>query len=128
MENIGKIVQVSGPVVDVEFENGELPTGECVVISMILIEDNIRPDAINTIRYFKESQVEVKVISGDNPITVSKIASRAGVEGADKYISLDGLTDQEVIRAALRYNVFGRVSPKQKQKRRLRRKLRQRQK
>ena len=96
-------------------ENDELPAGECVVISMILIEDNIRPDAINTIRYFKESQVEVKVISGDNPITVSKIASRAGVEGADKYISLDGLTDQEVIRAALRYNVFGRVSPKQKQ-------------
>ena len=96
-------------------ENDELPTGNLTVISMILIEDNIRPDAINTIRYFKESQVEVKVISGDNPITVSKIAARAGVDGADKYISLDGLSDQEVIRAAIRYNVFGRVSPKQKQ-------------
>ena len=96
-------------------EDGELPVGEYLVLSMILIEDNIRPDAINTIRYFKESGVEVRVISGDNPITVSKIAQRAGIEMADKYISLDGLTDDEVIRAATKYTVFGRVSPKQKQ-------------
>jgi len=96
-------------------KNGNLPEGENQVVSMILIEDTIRPDAINTIRYFKESGVEVRVISGDNPITVSKIALRAGITGAEKYISLDGLSDNEVRRAALKYNVFGRVSPKQKQ-------------
>ena len=96
-------------------ENDKLPEGENQVVSMILIEDTIRPDAINTIRYFKESGVEVRVISGDNPITVSKIATRAGIEGAEKYVSLEGMSDTEVIRAALKYTVFGRVSPKQKQ-------------
>ena len=95
--------------------DGDLPEGSLTVISMILIEDTIRPDAIKTIKYFKDSGVEVRVISGDNPITVSKIALRAGIEGAEKYISLDGMTDGEVMRAALRYKVFGRVSPKQKQ-------------
>jgi len=96
-------------------ENEKLPEGENQVVSMILIEDTIRPDAINTIRYFKESGVEVRVISGDNPITVSKIALRAGITGAEKYVSLEGMTDTDVMRAALKYTVFGRVSPKQKQ-------------
>ena len=93
---------------------GELPQGQIEVVSMILIEDNIRPDAISTIKYFKDSGVQVRVISGDNPITVSKISQRAGVDGAEKYISLDGMSDQEVVSAALKYTVFGRVSPNQK--------------
>ena len=93
---------------------GEIPQGNIEVVSMILIEDNIRPDAIATIKYFKDSGVQVRVISGDNPITVSKISQRAGVDGADKYISLDGMSDQEVVSAALKYTVFGRVSPNQK--------------
>ena len=95
-------------------ENGELPKADAEVASMILIEDNIRPDAINTIRYFKESGVEVKVISGDNPLTVSKISQRAGIEGAEDYVSLDGMSENEVRSMALRYTVFGRVSPSQK--------------
>ncbi len=95
-------------------ENGELPGESPEIISLILIEDNIRPDAINTINYFKESGVSVRVISGDNPMTVSKISERAGIENADQYISLDGLSDVEVERAALKYTVFGRVSPSQK--------------
>lgn len=89
-------------------------TGEIQPLALILIEDTIRPDAIETISYFKQSGVEVKVISGDNPLTVSKISERAGIENADQYISLDGLTDKEVIRAASKYTVFGRVSPAQK--------------
>ncbi len=93
----------------------ELPEGEIEILSMILIEDNIRPDAINTIRYFKESGVEVRVISGDNPITVSKIASRAGVEGAERFVSLDGKSDSDVINEVRKgTTVFGRVSPEQK--------------
>ena len=94
--------------------DGKLPDGDITVVSMILIEDNIRPDAINTIKYFKESGVKVRVISGDNPITVSKISQRAGIENAEQYISLDGLSDSEVINAATKYTVFGRVSPVQK--------------
>ena len=88
--------------------------GNVTPIALIIIEDTIRPDAIETISYFKKSGVEVKVISGDNPLTVSKISERAGIDNADQYISLDGLTDKEVIRAASKYTVFGRVSPAQK--------------
>ena len=95
-------------------ENNELPGDNPEVVSLILIEDNIRPDAINTINYFKQSGVSVRVISGDNPITVSKISERAGIENADQYISLDGMSDAEVERAALKYTVFGRVTPSQK--------------
>ncbi len=95
-------------------KDGALPQVELEPVSLILIEDNVRPDAIETISYFKEAGVEVKVISGDNPITVSKVAERAGITNAEKYISLDGLTDTEVVRAASKYTVFGRVSPGQK--------------
>lgn len=83
-------------------------------IALIMIEDTIRPDAIETINYFKAHNVDLKVISGDNEKTVAKISERAGIENFDKFISLDGMHDKEVIRAASRYTVFGRVSPHQK--------------
>ena len=93
----------------------EMPEGPIEILSMILIEDNIRPDAINTIKYFKDSGVEVRVISGDNPITVSKIAARAGVDGAERFVSLDGKSDSDVINEVRKgTTVFGRVSPEQK--------------
>ena len=95
-------------------QDNMLPPSDPVLIALILIEDNIRPDAIETIEYFKNSGVKVRVISGDNPITVAKISERAGIENANQYISLDGLSDSEVERAALKYTVFGRVSPTQK--------------
>ena len=93
---------------------GDEIIGKVDPLALILIEDTIRPDAYDTIKYFKENGVNVKVISGDNPVTVSKVSERAGIEGADKYISLDGLSDKDVIKAATKYNVFGRVSPTQK--------------
>lgn len=83
-------------------------------ICLIIIEDHIREDAVETIKWFKENNVAVKVISGDNPITVSEVARRVGVEKADLYVSLDGLSNQEVIEAANKYMVFGRVTPEQK--------------
>ena len=83
-------------------------------IAIISIADNVRDDAVDTIRWFKENDVNVKVISGDNPITVSEVAKRAGVAGAEKFISLDGLNDTEVENVANKYTVFGRVSPEQK--------------
>jgi len=94
--------------------DGDKVKGEIFPIALILIEDTIRPDAAETIEYFKQSGVEVKVISGDNPLTVSRISERAGIKNADQYISLEGLTDKEVIRAADKYTVFGRVTPNQK--------------
>lgn len=82
--------------------------------ALILLEDTVRTDAITTIEYFNKHGVDVKVISGDNALTVSQIAKRAGIPNYDKYISLDGLSDNEVIDSANKYQIFGRVSPEQK--------------
>ncbi len=83
-------------------------------IAIITLSDNIRPDAIETIKWFKENDVAVKVISGDNPVTVSEVARRAGIKNAARYLSLEGLSDLEVENAANGYTVFGRVTPEQK--------------
>ncbi|MCH5164901.1 MAG: HAD-IC family P-type ATPase [Clostridiales bacterium] len=83
-------------------------------VCLLIIEDHIREDAITTINWFKENNVAVKVISGDNPITVSEVARRVGVENAELYVSLEGFSDQDVIEAANKYTVFGRVTPDQK--------------
>ena len=83
-------------------------------VAIITLSDNIRPDAIDTIKWFKDNDVAVKVISGDNPVTVSEVARRAGIKNAANFISLEGLSDLEVENAANEYTVFGRVTPEQK--------------
>lgn len=83
-------------------------------VALIVIEDRIRPDAVETIKWFKGNGVEVKVISGDNPLTVSEIARKVGIDDSDRYISLEGLSDEQVEEAANNYTVFGRVTPDQK--------------
>ncbi len=82
--------------------------------AIITLADNIREDAIETIKWFRENDVDIKIISGDNPVTVSEVARRVGVKHAGQYISLDGLTDIEVENVANQYTVFGRVTPEQK--------------
>ncbi len=84
------------------------------VAAIIVLSDTLRPDAIETINWFKQNEVDIKVISGDNAKAVSVIAAKAGIENAKNFISLHGLTDDEVIVAAQKYTVFGRVSPEQK--------------
>lgn len=83
-------------------------------IALIVIEDRIRKDAADTIKWFKNNGVQVKVISGDNAATVSKIAARVGVENADQYVSLENMTEEQIKQAATKYTVFGRVTPDQK--------------
>ncbi len=83
-------------------------------IAIVALADTIREDAPEIIKWFKENNVAIKVISGDNPLSVSVIAGKVGVENADKYISLDGMNDDEVVSAAKKYTVFGRVTPEQK--------------
>ncbi len=83
-------------------------------IAFILLEDNIRKDAQNTIKWFKENSVDIRVISGDNPITVSEVARRVGIDNYDSYISLHGMSKQEVVEIADKYTIFGRVTPEQK--------------
>ncbi len=83
-------------------------------IAIITLADNIRPDAVETIKWFRENDVDIKIISGDNPVTVAEVARRVGVRNAKKFISLEGLTDIEVENVATQYTVFGRVTPEQK--------------
>lgn len=95
-----------------EIAGDRLPVAKPV--ALIVIEDHIREDAPEVVKWFKENNVAVKIISGDNPITVSEVAKRVGVENAELYISLDGMSTSEVIEAATKYTVFGRVTPEQK--------------
>ena len=84
------------------------------VVALIVIQDHIREDAYETIEYFRNNDVDIRVISGDNPITVSEIARRVGIPNAYRYVSLEGLSDDEVKEIALDYTIFGRVTPNQK--------------
>lgn len=83
-------------------------------LALIVLEDHIRDNAKETISWFKHNKVKIKIISGDDPQTVSKIAERVGVEDSDKFISLEGMSLQEVEKVAESFTVFGRVSPEQK--------------
>ncbi len=85
------------------------------LIAFIAIEDHIRDTAPDTLRFFKENNVTVKVISGDSPLTVSIIAKKCGIENADKYISLAGVPLEDIPGLAEKYTVFARVSPEQKE-------------
>lgn len=87
----------------------------CEIIAVISICDHVRLDAIDTIKYFNENGVALKVISGDNPRTVSEVAKRAGIKNAEKYISLQDMSIEDVEKIANDYAVFGRVSPQQKE-------------
>ena len=85
------------------------------ICGLVILTDRIRPGAPDTLRYFREQGVELKVISGDNPVTVSRIARQAGLEHWDRYIDARELdTPEKIADACEQYTVFGRVTPEQK--------------
>jgi cation-transporting ATPase E len=88
--------------------------GDGEAIALIAISDRIRPNAKETIAKFQEQGVAVKVISGDHAATVSTIAKRVGINDADKYLSCDGISDEELKAVCSDYAIFGRVTPEQK--------------
>lgn len=83
--------------------------------ALYFLSDKVRPSAKDTLSYFYENGVDVKIISGDSPLTVSKIASICGVKNADKVISLEGKSKEETEALAEEYVIFARVSPEQKE-------------
>lgn len=90
--------------------------GEILPLGFVVLANEIRDNAVETFTYFKEQGVAIKVISGDNPVTVSEVARQAGIENAEKYVDASTLTDNLMISEAIaKYTVFGRVTPKQKQ-------------
>lgn len=86
-------------------------------LGFVVLSNPIRKGAVKTFQYFNEQNVAIKVISGDSPKTVSEVAKQAGIANSDKYIDASLLdTDEKIKQAAVQYTVFGRVTPKQKQK------------
>lgn len=97
--------------------DGKALTGEVSPVCFVILSNPIRKNAPDTFRYFAEQGVEIKVISGDNPVTVSEVAKQAGIKNAANYIDASTLTTESSINEAVtRYTVFGRVTPDQKRK------------
>lgn len=94
---------------------GALAESNLTPLALLLLTNRIRPEAPQTFRYFAEQGVTIKVISGDNPATVADVAKRAGIDGAENYIDTTLLeTEEEFLRAARDFTVFGRVTPDKK--------------
>ena len=95
-------------------EGTELPEG-LEPVALLLLTDVIREEAPETLKFFDSQEVDLKVISGDDPVTVAAIARRAGLKNADRYIDATMLeTEEDIQKAVEEYSVFGRVTPQQK--------------
>ena len=96
-------------------EGTEIPEG-LEPVGLLLLTDVIRAEAPDTLAYFESQGVDLKVISGDDPVTVSAIAKRAGLKNAEQYVDATTIiTQEEMDEAVATYSVFGRVTPQQKQ-------------
>ena len=86
-------------------------------LALVVLSDVIKEDAPETFRFFREKGVDIKILSGDNPLTVSIVGSRAGLEGAERYVDARTLPEnmKELRKEIGKYTVFGRVSPEKKQ-------------
>ncbi|MCR4794601.1 MAG: cation-translocating P-type ATPase [Ruminococcus sp.] len=97
--------------------DGKALTATVEPMCFIMMANPIRENAPETFKYFAEQGVEIKVISGDNPVTVSEVAKQAGIKHAEEYVDATTLTTESAIKdAVVRYTVFGRVTPEQKRK------------
>lgn len=96
-----------------KFENNDLPQN-LELLGFVLVSDKIRKDAKKTLEYFKNQGVNIKIISGDNPVTVSKIGKQVGLENYDKYIDMSTIKDCDIDKIVENHTIFGRVSPIQK--------------
>lgn len=98
-----------------EVVSGELPKGKITPLAYILLSNPVRVSAAGTFAYFERNGVEVKVISGDTPLTVSEAAQEAGIKNAERCVDARMLNTSEDIDQVMReYTVFGRVTPEQK--------------
>lgn len=97
-----------------KIEKDKLPK-DMTCVGVILLVDHIRDDAPEILKWFAENNVDIKVISGDDPVTVSEIAKKAGIRNSNLYVSLEGMSIEQVKKVATQYAIFGRVSPDQKE-------------
>lgn len=95
--------------------SADQPLPQIQSLATIVLSDPVRPNAAETLAYFQKEGVDLKLISGDNPVTVSALAAKAGFPEAERFIDMSSVTEEANIeKAALEYSVFGRVSPMQK--------------
>ena len=95
--------------------SGKELVSEVIPMAFITLANPIRENAKQTFRYFAKQDVQIKVISGDNPLTVSKIAKEAGIEGSENYIDASTIkNNKQLIDALRKYTIWGRVTPEQK--------------
>lgn len=96
-------------------EDGKALPAELQPVALFFLSDKIRANARETLQYFADQGVDLKVISGDNAVTVANIARKAGLEAADRWVDATTLqTDADIQQAVRDYAVFGRVTPQQK--------------
>lgn len=100
---------------ETDIEGNELPN-DLSLLGFIYLEDEIRAEATQTLKYFKDQEVDICIISGDHPETVAQIAKRAGVEHPDRKIDMSQVSDEEIPELIKEHRIFGRVSPEQKKK------------
>lgn len=86
-----------------------------ILVAFICLEDEIREAAVSTISYFNNNGVDVKIISGDNPVTVSNIAKRCGVRNSEKIINMQNVSLEEIPNIVNDFTIFGRITPEQKE-------------
>ena len=94
--------------------HGEEDTADSELATMIVISDKLRKNAAQTIRYFYDQGVDVKIISGDNPMAAAAVAKLSGVKNANRMLDATGMTDEELSEAVETHTIFGRVTPEQK--------------
>lgn len=111
----GRRVLLLGKAESLDEDNGSVEGIQ--PIALIIIKDCIRDDAKEVLKYFRKSNVDIKILSGDNPLTVSKVAGDAGVKNAQNYIDASLLpSDEEELNQVIdHYTIFGRVKPEQKE-------------
>ena len=106
------LAQYGGPLAP-----GKLDPEKLEPLALALLTGKLRPNAKETFAYFAQQGVTVKVISGDSPLTVSSVAQRAGIPGAERYIDTSALeTDEDFSHAVSENTVFGRVTPEKKRR------------
>ncbi len=105
-----RIINGERIIVFVKEENNE-----CVPILFISLKNEIRKNAREIIKFFNDREVEIRVISGDNPVTVSSIAKEVGIKNYDLFVDCSLIKTRDELKNAVdKYKIFGRVSPEQK--------------
>ena len=112
-----KLIENTAYKIDTAVNDKEQTHREITPLGIIVLSNPVRKNAADTFRYFDEQDVTIKVISGDDPETVSSVAMEAGIKNADKAVDASLLDTEAKLRAAAsKYTIFGRVSPEQKRK------------